>query len=56
MELLTINDVIKKTTMSRSSIYAKIAEGSFPEQVRLTTRRVAWRARDIEAWIERVAG
>lgn len=50
MELMKIKDVIAATTMSRSTIYAKINDGFFPQQVRLSKRRVAWRKADIEEW------
>ena len=40
------------TGLSRSSIYAKIAEGSFPRPVQIGARAVAWRASDIRAWMD----
>lgn len=55
MQLLKIQDVIKKTTMSRSTIYKKIDEGLFPKQIKISKRRVVWRSADIEEWIESAA-
>ena len=40
------------TGLSRASIYAKMQKGEFPAPVRLGTNSVAWRAADIEAWID----
>ena len=40
-----------RTGRSRSSIYAGMAEGSFPQPVKLGTRAVGWRESDIDAWI-----
>lgn len=54
MELMKIDDVIKKTTMSRSTIYAKINDGLFPKQIKISTRRVVWRKEDVEAWLEQM--
>ena len=39
------------TGLSRSSIYAKIAEGTFPRPVQIGARAVAWRSSDIRAWM-----
>lgn len=44
-------DVESLTGLSRSSIYQKIADGTFPAPVRLSERAVAWRAEDIAEWI-----
>ena len=43
--------VSAKTGLSRSSIYAKIAEGSFPQQVKLGPRAVGWVRSEVDAWI-----
>ncbi|MDP4984430.1 helix-turn-helix transcriptional regulator, partial [Pseudoalteromonas tunicata] len=40
------------TTLSRSSIYKKIAEGSFPKPIKLGDRAVAWLEHDVLQWIE----
>ena len=39
-----------KTGLSRSSIYARIADGTFPKPIRIGPRSVAWLESDIEAW------
>jgi prophage regulatory protein len=40
-----------RTGLSRSLIYAKVAEGSFPRPVLLSRRCVGWRSHEIENWI-----
>lgn len=53
-ELLRINQVCRRTGMSRSSVYARIADGSFPQPVRLSSRMVAWPSTEVDAWITRM--
>ena len=40
------------TGLSRSSIYAMIANGEFPAQIKIGIRAVGWRQSEIESWIE----
>ena len=40
------------TGLSRSSIYAMVAKGTFPRPIRLGKRAVAWREQDIREWME----
>ena len=44
-------DVIRMTGLSRSSIYAAIAEGRFPAPVRLGVRAVGWPRESVQQWI-----
>ena len=39
------------TGLSRSTIYAKVAAGSFPKPVKLGARAVGWRESDILEWL-----
>jgi prophage regulatory protein len=48
--LLRIRSVMKITGLGRSTIYRQIASHKFPCPVRLTSRAVAWRSSDIDAW------
>jgi prophage regulatory protein len=50
-ELWSLKIVRAKTGLSRSTIYAYIADGTFPAQRRLGLRRVAWLSTEIKAWI-----
>ena len=45
-------EVKKDTGLSRSAIYQRIAEGTFPKQINLGGRAVAWLESDIQNWIE----
>ena len=40
-----------KTGLSRSTIYARIAAGTFPKPVRIGLRSVAWLQSDVEQWM-----
>jgi prophage regulatory protein len=39
------------TGLSKSSIYSRIAEGTFPKQIPLGPRLVVWVESDIQNWI-----
>ncbi|MDX2205757.1 MAG: AlpA family phage regulatory protein [Hyphomicrobiaceae bacterium] len=49
--LLLIGAVQRRTDLPRSTIYLLIDRGEFPRPVRLTPRRVAWVASEIDAFI-----
>lgn len=42
--------------LSRSTIYARIREGTFPGAVTLGSRSVGWRRGDIDAWLADPSG
>ncbi len=50
--LLSLEATCASTTLSKSSIYDAIGRGEFPRPVRVSSRRVAFRAQDVQAWIE----
>jgi prophage regulatory protein len=50
--LLRRKAVEQKTGLSRSTIYRKMADGTFPQPVQLSEKAVAWRSDDIAAFIE----
>ncbi|MEZ8882513.1 AlpA family transcriptional regulator [Vibrio sp. 10N.222.54.F6] len=52
MRFLKIKEVITKTALSRSSIYRKMSEGSFPKPVPIGERAVAWVDSDVEEWMK----
>jgi prophage regulatory protein len=41
-----------RTGLSRSTIYARIAEGSFPRPIDLGGRAVGWIEAEIDAWLQ----
>ena len=50
--MLKLNEVLKMTGLSRSTIYAYIDKGIFPRQVKLGERSVAWVEEEVIAWID----
>ena len=49
--LLKMRQVEQLVGAKRSWIYQRITEGGFPRPVQLGVRSVAWKASDIENWI-----
>lgn len=47
---IRIAQVLKRTGLSRATLYRKIQEGSFPAQVQLSKRCCGWRESMIEHW------
>ena len=52
LTILRRKQVEKRTGLSRSTIYAKIATGEFPAPIALGARAVGWVESDINSWIE----
>jgi prophage regulatory protein len=46
-------DVQTRTGLSRSTIYRRVAEGTFPKPVNLGGRTVGWIAAEIQDWLAR---
>ena len=44
-------EVQVRTGLSRSSIYAKMQDGTFPIPIKLGIRAVGWLEADIEGWL-----
>jgi len=53
--ILRIREVQHVTGLSRTTIYEKIANKTFPAQVKIAAHTVGWRERDIEKWMEALA-
>ena len=52
--ILRIPDVVSETGLSRTSIWRRTRDKTFPEPVRLggpTSRAVGWKREDIESWL-----
>lgn len=47
--LLRLHDVLKILAVSRSTFYANVRRGTYPQPVRIGLRAVAWREREIVA-------
>lgn len=50
-QLIRRNKVEEITSLSRSRIYALMADDDFPKPVRLGSMSVAWVLADVEEWI-----
>jgi prophage regulatory protein len=50
-KFLRLPQVKATTGLSKSSIYARISEGTFPKQIPLGPRLVVWVESDIQNWI-----
>jgi prophage regulatory protein len=51
-DLLRLPQVIQRTGLSRSSIYAAVKRGEFPKSIQLGPRAVAWPSGEIDAWVQ----
>ncbi len=49
--LLKGRDVFRLVTLSRTTVWRRVREGTFPAPVSLGTTRIAWREGDIAAWM-----
>lgn len=50
--IIRLKTVLVRTGLSRSTIYRKIAEGTFPPQIRISINGAGWHESDINRWIE----
>ena len=49
--IVRMNNVLARTGLSKSTIYRKIAEGTFPPQLKISTNGAGWRESDINRWV-----
>jgi prophage regulatory protein len=49
--LIRLKEVIYLTGLTRSSIYRLMAIGSFPKQIKVGERCIAWSYEQIESWV-----
>ena len=54
--IVRLKTVLYRTGLSRATIYRKIAEGTFPTQVKISINGAGWRESDIDRWIADPAG
>ena len=61
-QIITVKDVMKFTSISRSKIYelinkdSKYYDPTFPQPIRLSESRVGWSAWEIHQWIKAKMG
>ena len=49
--IIRLKTVLSRTGLSRSTIYRKINEGTFPTQIRISINGAGWRESDINRWV-----
>ena len=52
LQLLKLTEVVTKTGLSRSQIYALAQQGRFPKPIKQSERSSAWVASEVDDWIE----
>lgn len=48
--ILSVDEVVKKTGLSRTTIWRKRRKGTFPSPVQISEGRVGFRISDLHAW------
>ncbi|WP_353935281.1 AlpA family phage regulatory protein [uncultured Pseudomonas sp.] len=51
-QLLTAKAVMTTLGVSRSTLWRWCRDSEFPSPISLGTRRIAWRAAEVQAWID----
>lgn len=49
--VLRLNEITKRVSLSRSTVYRLIANGDFPKPFKLGIASVGWDSVDIDQWI-----
>lgn len=49
--IVRLKTVLARTGLSRSTIYRKIAEGTFPRQVKIGVHGAGWHESAIDRWV-----
>lgn len=49
--IIRLKTVLARTGLSRSTMYRKIAEGTFPCQLKISTHGAGWRESAVNRWI-----
>lgn len=52
IQLIPITEVLRRTSVSRATLYRLIKSGDFPKQVKVGLRRSGWRESDVDQWLE----
>jgi prophage regulatory protein len=54
--ILRMPGVLARTGLSRSTLYRKLAAGTFPKQIQISERCIGWSEAAITAWLRDPAG
>lgn len=49
--IIRLNTVRARTGLSKSTIYRKIAEGTFPPRIKISVNGAGWHESDINRWV-----
>jgi prophage regulatory protein len=49
--IIRLKTVLSRTGLSRSTMYRKIAEGTFPPQVKISIHGTGWHESELNRWI-----
>jgi prophage regulatory protein len=49
--IVRLKTVLARTGLSRSTIYRKITEGTFPPRIKISVNGTGWHESDINRWI-----
>ena len=52
--LLRTNDVLKRTSLSKATLYRMLGRGQFPAPIKLGSKAVRFWSHEVEAWIEQL--
>ncbi|MBW8191439.1 AlpA family transcriptional regulator [Neiella marina] len=51
--ILSLKDVKSRVSLSRSTIYRRMAAGVFPIAISLGCRRVGWLESEVDTWLKK---
>jgi len=51
IRVMPLSEVIETTTISRSTLFRMVEEGSFPAPRQIGKRRVGWLSDEVQAWL-----
>ncbi|AYW42079.1 AlpA family transcriptional regulator [Pseudomonas aeruginosa] len=54
--IIRMKTVLARTGLSKSTIYRKMAEGTFPPKLKISTNGAGWHESDIDHWVADPAG
>ena len=50
--ILRLKAVLDRTGLSRSTLYRKVQDGTFPKQIAISTRCAGWRESQVNDWLK----
>lgn len=51
LNILRLKSVLERTGLSRSTLYRKVHDGTFPKPLRISERCTGWRDCDVDSWL-----